>query len=143
MTIAEFRNKPTISVVAATRATWGASATPVTGFLPLSTSSPFSLNWDLPVGALSPVNASLSGRFLTGFDAPKEAGFTNFTNFAPNLTSTIISCFDPVGDTHCDGATNGGFKLGSEASGVNLIGVDYLGRNIEVQYGLTALSIAP
>jgi hypothetical protein len=144
MTIAEFRNKPTVSVVPATQAAWSSSASTVTGFLPLAVSSPFNLSWNLPVGALSPVNASLGGRFLTGVSATSSARFTDFVNFVPNSTSASIGCFKrSLGDIHCDGAANGGFKLGSEANAVNLIGVDYLGRNIETQYGLTALSITP
>jgi hypothetical protein len=47
-----------------------------------------------------------------------------------------------AGDVHCLNGTNGGFRAGSEASALSLIGVDDVGRNISKYYSFSLLTPA-
>jgi hypothetical protein len=134
LTIAEFRGKPNVSVNSATQSTWIASASTATGRLPLSASSPFSLGWSVPSGSVPPISAIVSG----------SSGFSDLTIFSPTTLATTIACkSENALDIRCEGASNGGFRAGSEATGVSLIGVDISDRNIGTQYGFLSLTIAP
>jgi hypothetical protein len=145
LSIAELRARPLASVTPSVIANLSGQALPLTGSLPLSTSSSFNLSWALPVGALPPVNSTLFGFYLTGVGATSIAAFADSANFQAGVgTSASIACVKQNdGDVHCSGATNGGFKAGSEANGLNLASVDSFGRNFSAYYAFSLLTIAP
>jgi hypothetical protein len=148
LSIAEFRSKTLPSVSASIVSAWAASALPSTGYIGLKSNAPFdNVAWTVPASALPPVSATLFGRYPT-ITATSFAAFSDsaaIVTGAGASSSIAIPCrpLVPVTDIHCDGATNGGFKAGSEATGLNLVGVDYLGRNIGTHYAFNLLTVAP
>jgi hypothetical protein len=145
LSIAELRNRTLPTVSAQVVSSWAVSAIPITGNIGLKANAPFDVAWSVPASALPPVSATLFGRYPT-VTATSFATFTDSASIgAGPSTSIAIPCrpLVPVVDIHCDGATNGGFKAGSEATGVNLVGIDYLGRNIGTHYAFNLLTVAP
>jgi hypothetical protein len=134
LTISEFRNKPIAVVSPSTVSSWISLASALTGRLPLSNSAPLTVAWSVPSGSVPPISANVSG----------SSGFNDFTIFSPTTVSTAIACkTESALDIHCTGASSGGFRAGSEATDLNLLGVDFSDRNIGTQYGFLSLTIAP
>jgi hypothetical protein len=148
-TIAELQAKQFASVTSATLTNWATNVIPLTGQLGLTTSAPFSLSWTVPNTALLPINATLSGTYLTDVDVGVNTSRSNFFARADFLAGTTaaaaINCTSLVNEDvfYCRGATNGGFKLGSEANGLNLVGIDSQARNVATFYAFNRLEIAP
>jgi hypothetical protein len=145
MTIAELRSKPFVSASATTLNSWASSGLPGSARLALSTTSPFNIAWTVPTGALPPISTNLFGAYLTGVSSTSADSFNDSFSFAPgSITNAAIACTQlSLGDVHCLNASNGGFRAGSEAIGANLIGADYLGRNLSKYYSFNSLTIAP
>jgi hypothetical protein len=142
-TIAELRARQFATVTAATSNAWSQAAAP-SGVLNLSTTAPFNIAWITPASALGPVNATLVGTFITGVNitSPAPFPFTDRIDFAPTVNSTSFSCVRQNVDPYCKDGSNGGYKPGSEATGLNLIGVDGVGRNFSTFYTFGTLTIA-
>jgi hypothetical protein len=141
LSISELRNRPIAGVATATQSSWVSSASTATGRLPLTTSAPVSATFTVPTGAVSPISASVFGKFVIGSLAV-TADFTDSVFIPPNVQAAIIPCSVSSGDGHCDGGTNGGFKVGSEATGLSLTGVDFLGRNFSTKYSFLTLTVS-
>jgi hypothetical protein len=121
-----------------------ANASPTSGNVPLESTAGATFAWTVPAGALPPTNSTLFGRYLTGVTATSSASFTDSLSYAASARSVTIACStQSAADVHCVGGTNGGFKPGSNANGLNLIAVDSLGRQFANQYNATTLTIAP
>ena len=142
-TMSELRARQFATVTTAVSTAWSQGASPTTGTLGLSTTAPFNVAWSTPSGALAPVNATLVGTYLTGVTGSARSSFVDSANFAPTDSSASVPCVTlGAGDIHCVGGSNGGFRVGSEATGLNLIGVDGVGRNIATFYNFGTLTIA-
>jgi hypothetical protein len=144
LTISELRGKPRASASVLTTGGWASTALAATGQLPLSTTSPFTITWTVPSGSVPPISVNVFGKYRTSSAAALDGSFSDFTIFAPTNLSTSVPCGTVSGGSfHCAGGTNGGYKAGSEATGLYLVGVDLFDRNFGTQYGFTSLTIEP
>jgi hypothetical protein len=145
LTMAELRARTYAALTADTiQNTIRANASATTGNVTLESTAGATIAWTVPSGALSPTSSTLFGRYLTGVTATSSASFTDTQSYATSARTITIPCSTQnATDVHCVGGTNGGFKAGSVANGLNLIATDSLGRQFANQYNATTLTIAP
>jgi hypothetical protein len=142
--MAELRGRSFPTLSAGTISTFTASSSATSGNLLLETTAPVNFAWTIPAGALSPTSSSLFGSYLTGVTATSRAAFNDSTTYLASARAGVISCSTQnAADTHCSGATGGGFKAGSVATGLNLVATDGLNRLFASQFNAYSLTIAP
>jgi hypothetical protein len=144
LTIAELRTRTFPELNADTIAEIRAGSSTTTGNFALSSTVGATFGWSVPTGALPPTGSTLFGRYLNGVSATSTAAFTDSQTYATSARTITIPCsVQSASDTHCTGGTNGGFKAGSVANGLNLIATDSLGRQFANQYNAYSLTVAP
>ena len=143
LNMAELRSKSLAVLSADTVNAIIANSSPATGSLVLGATAPVNFTWTVPGGALAPTSSLLTGRYLTSATATSAASFTDSVSYAASARSAAISCSTQgASDTHCTGASAGGFKPGSTASFLSLVATDALGRAFTSAYNAYALTIA-
>jgi hypothetical protein len=145
LTMAELRARTYAALTPDTiKNTIQANASQSTGNVALESTAGVTFAWTVPNGALPPTGSTLFGRYLTGTTATSSASFTDSQSYAASARTVTIACStQSATDVHCVGGTNGGFRAGSVANGLNLIATDSLGRQFANQYNATTLTIAP
>lgn len=130
LTIAEFRARPLARLPASALATMGSTAL-ASGVLPLG-AGPVAVNWEVPPGALPPVNITLFGvRSVTG--TPNQS-FNDGTNVSSVARSGVINCSPAtVNDLHCSGS-GPNFGANTYQTGLHLYTTDSAGRAFNTHY---------
>jgi hypothetical protein len=144
LTIAELRARTFPALTADSIATIRTNSSQTTGNVLLDSTAGAAFSWTVPTGALPPTGSTLFGRYLNGATATSTSSFTDTQSYAASARTITIPCsMQSATDGHCAGATNGGFKAGSVANGLNLIATDSLSRQFANQYNAYSLTIAP
>ncbi len=140
--MAEIRSRSLATLSSATVSNIVANALPTSGVFPLTTSAAFNIAWTVPAGALAPTSSTMTGRYLA--DNNVSTSFSDSVNYSATSLSASIACSTQnAADTHCAGATGGGFKTGSTVNSFGLTATDALGRAFVLQTVLYSLTIAP
>lgn len=130
LTIAEFRTRPLARLPASTLATMESTAL-ASGVLALG-AGPVAVSWEVPAGALPPVNLTLFGvRSVAG--TPNQS-FNDGATVSSVARSGVINCsLATVNDLHCNG-TGPGFAPNTYQTGLHLYSTDSAGRGFNAHY---------
>lgn len=130
LTLAEFRARPLARLPASALTTMASTALS-TGVLPLG-AGPVAVSWEVPAGALPPVNITLFGvRVVTG--TPNQS-FNDGATVSSVARSGVINCsVATVNDLHCNG-TGPNFGPNTYQTGLHLYSIDSAGRAFNAHY---------
>jgi hypothetical protein len=139
LTIAELETQPLAAITAADIASITANTkTNANGglYLPTPASGPYTMDWQVPTGALAPTNITVWGGHVV---AGAVIGFNDGAAVASTARTGSISCKPAsAADTHCDSSGNyvpGGF------SGEHLWATDAVGREFASFYAFYTITV--
>jgi len=139
LTIAEFETQPLAAITAAdvTNITTNTKTNASGGlYLPTPTSGPYTMDWQVPTGALAPTNITVWGGHVV---AGTIIGFNDGATVASTARTGSISCSPAsAADTHCD--TSGSYVPGG-FSGEHLQATDPVGREFASFYAFYTITV--
>ncbi len=131
MTIGEFRARPLPRLTDASLAAMVSGALP-SGVLPLGGAGPVAVNWEVPAGALPPVELTLYGVRTAG--GVTQQSFNDSLVVPSTARSASIACsVATAGDAHCQG-DGPNYAASTFQTGLHLHANDSAGRGFNIHY---------
>jgi hypothetical protein len=136
MNVAELRRRGLARLNETDLASVAASASPVTGRVPLPATGGVTMNWTVPDATLAPTSLKLWGRTSVGAPFNDQETVTSFAR-----TGLVHCSRQTISDTHCDMTkTPPDFASGATADGMHLWARDFNGREFARFYAIYKLA---